>query len=115
MSKILATSTIKIRKDYAEVLSQFGNIQDVSSSFLEDSILSHIHDKIEEYEKETKVFEIRYAMSYDDFLSNSGKDKEFVDALNKTHPTWEADIIEWEFNYKELEEWKQRLKNISKD
>lgn len=114
MGIAVATSTIKIRKDYADVLSQFGNLQEVSNIFLENSILIHIRDKIEEYNKETKVFELRYGMSCDDFLDKTGKDEEFVNALNKTHPTWEADIIEWEFSYKELQEWKQRLKNILK-
>jgi hypothetical protein len=35
-----------------------------------------------------------------------------LEKIEKKHPTWEADLAEWEYWQKELEEWKAKLEDI---
>ena len=65
--------------------------------------------------QKVKFFETKYDLSFEKFREKSASDEAFINALHKTHPTWEADLNAWEFYQKELEEWNKRVKKSKKE
>jgi hypothetical protein len=48
-------------------------------------------------------------MDYKTFNRRVATDQVFLDQLNRTHPLWESDAIEWACRVEEVELWRERL------
>ncbi len=84
-------------------------------SMVEEAVRKYLIDKcverIEQANAKVKGFEKRYDCSYPDFCLKLS-DEIQLEKIEEKHPTWEADISEWEYWQQELDEWKTKLERI---
>jgi hypothetical protein len=65
--------------------------------------------RVEATEAKIAVYERRYQADYETFTLRVTTDQAYLDTLNRTHPLWEADAIEWVYRTEELAVWRERL------
>ncbi|MFQ6120718.1 MAG: hypothetical protein ACE5KE_12655 [Methanosarcinales archaeon] len=97
-------ASIRIRKEYFEVLKQLGDVNAIAESAIRKYVIDLLIKRIEISKKEVNQFEKKYSCDYTTFA-------ERISDVVKSNPTWEEDFIEWEYWSKELQEWTKRLEN----
>jgi len=104
-------TTVTIKNNYLEMLSAIGRVE----SIVEEAVRKYLIDKCVERLEKAKLkiveFEKRYNCQYPDFCLTIS-DENQLGKIEKKHPTWEADFVEWEYWQKEREEWKTKLEII---
>lgn len=103
---------IAVKEEYLDVMKIFGDIQEQANFAFRHFIIDRICEKIDSCQKSIQGYEIKYQMKYNEFQEKVDRNEEFVKKLNKTHPTWENDLIIWEVYHTESERWKNYLNNI---
>ena len=48
-------------------------------------------------------------------LISVSTDQPFLDAVNREHPMWEADAIEWVYRIEEVQTWRERLQKVLRE
>jgi hypothetical protein len=104
-------ATISIKSNYLEMLSKMGRVESIVEEAVRKYLIDKCVERLEKAKLKVREFEKRYNCKYSDFkmiISNENQ----LEKIEKKHPTWEADIAEWEYWQKELEEWKEKLEDI---
>ena len=107
-------TTITINDKYASVLSEFTDVQSAVNNAIKRYIINLISDKISEFSRQNQLYNEKYEMDFYSFKQKISTDEKFIEFLEKEKQikTWEADLNEWEFYIKGIEDWKQKLQNI---
>lgn len=107
-------TTITIDDRYANTLNEFTDVQSAVNIAIKRYIINMISDKISELSTAKKRYIDKYGMDFQSFQDKVSTDEDFIDLLEnqKQIKTWETDLMEWEFNIKGIEDWKQKLQNI---
>lgn len=106
--------SVLVRDKYVETLNAFGDIQTAVDAALERYTIEQITTKLSALRERQKTFESKYGTDYTTFATRTAQDKAFVHDLEaKGNPMWEADLLDWEFSVKGIQEWKQRLQDLS--
>jgi len=104
---------VMVRDKYVETLSVFGDVQSAVDLALERYTIEQIMTKVSQLKQRQAEFQAKYGMEFAAFAERVKGDENFVrDVESKISPTWEADLFDWEFCVKGIQDWTQRLQNF---
>lgn len=113
MSNVSAAEfVVPVHQSMNEILQVLGNPELVAVSALRRYLVDVCWQRIEQAEQFIARYEQTYGSTYESFSQRIGTDEAFLKATHQKHPTWEADVIEWEYRLEELEAWRKRLERI---
>ena len=101
------TLTIPVQENLVELLRALGSLERVTAAALRRYAVDHCLERIEQAERRIAFYEQRYACGYESFNRRICTDPIFLDEINLTHPTWEADATEWIYRIEEAQEWRE--------
>jgi hypothetical protein len=104
--------TITIQDKYFEALKLFGETDELVETALRRFIVEQATERIKVLRDEVKILEELYGESFNSFQHKIETDESFARQLDKTHPLWEGDFINWKFYAEESQEWLDRFQNI---
>jgi hypothetical protein len=104
-----ATLTIPIQSSLLDLLQNLGEPAAIVPAALRQYTVDRSLQRIENAEAKIAVYARRYNTDYQTFNQRVTTDQAFLDALNREHPLWEADAIEWAHRIEEVEAWRERL------
>jgi len=104
---------VTIEDKFVNALESFGDLQEATNTALRRYAVEMIGDKIASLRAKDKEWEKRYGGDYDSFVERVSNDLEFVKRLHRECPTWEADLIDWEFCHEGVKDWTWELEKIS--
>ena len=104
-------ATVSIKSNYLEMLSTIGRVESIVEEAVRKYLIDKCVERLEKAKLKVREFEKRYNCQFPDFYLTIS-DENQLDKIEKKHPTWEADLAEWEYWQKELEEWKAKLEDI---
>jgi hypothetical protein len=106
-------TTVTIQDKYATVLSAFGDIQTAVDTALQRYTNEQIVTKIRQLQQRDREYITKYGMTYASFTERIARDEALVQLIETTiTQLWEADLADWEFCVKGIEDWTQTLENI---
>ena len=97
--------TITIQDKYFETLKLFGETDELIETALRRFIVEEATERIKALRDEVKMLEGIYGESFNSFQHKIETDEAFARKLDKTHPLWEGEFINWKFYVEELQEW----------
>jgi len=106
------TLTIPVQENLVELLNVLGSLETVTAAALRRYAVDYCLERIEQAERRIALYEQRYACEYESFNLRVCTDQTFLDEINRTHPTWEADATEWIYRIEEAQEWRERSKKV---
>jgi hypothetical protein len=106
------TLTIPVQDTVAELLHALGSLETVTAAALRRYAVDYCLERIEQAERKIAFYEQQYACDYETFNRRICTDPAFLDEINRTHPTWEADATEWVYRLEEAQEWRERSERI---
>lgn len=77
--------------------------------------LEKVQGQLLDLERRVQHWEDKYGCSYDLFAFRTATDEAYVQSLNAQAATqlWESDLLAWEFDHIELQEWRKHLQMLS--
>jgi len=106
-------TTVTVQNKFAEILASFGDVQESVNAAVQRYTIEKITNKITELRRKDEEFQKKYGMDYSAFAKRTGDDEEFVKTVEgEISKTWEADLVEWEFCHKGVEDWTKKLQDI---
>jgi len=110
----LSMATVSVKDEYAEILTALGDLQSEANLALQRYTIERITAKIAELQQKDEKFKAKYGTDYLSFSQRSARDEAFVSQIEtRIEKLWEIDLANWEFCYKGIEDWTQKLKSIS--
>jgi len=107
-------TTLTLDHKYIELLQSFGNIHEVLAEAIKRYALERINERIDLARQNVLAFEVKYGLTYPEFLARIFDDDAWVEQLWQTDPTWEDDKLTWAYYSEMLEDWICRRENILK-
>lgn len=106
--------TVSINDKYVETLKSFTDIQTATDTALRKYLVDLISTKIVELSTKNTLYTQKYSLDFSTFSTKVSSDENFITNLEQDlkFKNWENDLIDWEFNYKGIDDWKLRLQNI---
>jgi len=106
--------TIEIEDKHAELLNEIGDLDSNVRAAIQRYLMEQIGNKVLYFSEQNKRFAEKYGMSYIEFSEKVASDENYIIELEQKHQImmWEADLMDWEFSIKSIEDWKQKLENI---
>ena len=103
---------VQVKEEYAAILEP---LQESVDEALRRYALEKVQVRILEWEQQVQRWEEKYGCGYDLFAYRTTIDEEYVRQLDADPDTqqWEGDSISWEFDVRELREWRHRLRTLS--
>lgn len=101
--------TIALQDNILELVETLGEPTTVVPAAVRRYVVDRSLQRLEAAEDRAGVYTQRYAMDYATFSQRVALDEHYLDHLNREHPLWEADAIEWAHWAEEVELWRQRL------
>ena len=107
-------NTVLVDKKLCKTRENFVDIQTATNIALRRYVIDLISTKIEKLSKKNKFFKEKYNFNFENFQKKITDDEKYIFSLekNKGFNNWEDDLIDWEFSYKGINDWKQKLQNI---
>ena len=105
--------TVPIRDEYFEILTALGDLQSGVDLALQRFALERITTKIAELREQDAEYQSKYGLDYPTFTRRIMADEEFLEHVErKIEKKWEADLFDWEFCFKGVEDWTRKLQHI---
>jgi hypothetical protein len=104
---------IAIKEDYAEILGSFGDLQSAINLAVQRYTIEKITTKIAELKQKNFNYELKYQADYPTFFGKIQEDEKFINYLeDKVEKLWEIDLVDWEFSYRGITDWTEKLQAI---
>ena len=104
---------VTISDKFTEILASFGDLQESVNAAVQRYTIEQITTKINELKNKDNEFQKIYGMDYSAFVQRTGEDENFVNYIESNiSKTWEADLAEWEFCHRGVEDWTKKLQDI---
>jgi hypothetical protein len=105
--------TVPIQDKFIEVLASLGDLQESVNAALQRYTIEQVTTKINELRQKDGKYKARYGMEYAVFSKRISADSGFVRQVEVgVSKTWEADLADWEFCHKGIEDWTRKLQDI---
>ena len=105
--------TVTIPDKYAEALNALGDIQTAVDLALQRYTIDQITSRIARLRERDQAYQVRYGTDYPSFVQRAARDETFVRHVETAvNPLWEADLADWEFCVKGIEDWTRTLQTI---
>jgi hypothetical protein len=101
--------TIALQDNMLELLQTLGEPATVVPAAVRRYVVDRSLQRLEAAEERVRAYGQRYEMDYVTFNRRVTLDEAYLDWLNREHPLWEADAIEWAQWAEEVELWRERL------
>ena len=99
-------TTVTVDDRYAAALSSLGRLEDVTNVALRRYAVSEVAEKIAALQSKRNQYEKKYGVSFAEFIRFTAEDEQFVARVEQEiEKMWEADLLEWEFSEKGVEDW----------
>lgn len=106
-------TTVSIKDKYVEVLTTFGDLQAGIDQALQRYTIEQIAAKVAELQQKDAKYQTKYGMEYPAFVERMAKDGTLINQIEADgNKMWEIDLADWEFCYKGIEDWMQKLPTI---
>lgn len=104
---------ITIHNKYTEILASFGDVQESVNAAVQRYTIEQVTTKITELRHKDEGYQKKYGMEYSAFAKRTSEDEEFVKTVeSNVSKTWEADLADWEFCHKGVEDWTKNFKTF---
>ncbi len=103
--------TISIDDKYFDALKTFGDADQLVKIALQKFLVEQTVERIHTLRDQVRGWEEAFGEPFDSFLKRTETDEKFVRKLDKTHPMWEGELINWKFYHEELQEWLKKLQD----
>jgi len=105
--------TVAIQDRYAEMLQALGNVQTAVDLALQRYAIEQITSKLAELRQREADYRAKYGLEYPTFAQRVSTDEDFVGQIEtRVSRMWEADLADWEFCRKGIQDWTQRLQTL---
>ena len=105
--------TVPIKDEYFEILTALGDLQSGVDLALQRFALERITTKIAELREQDTAYQSKYGLDYPTFARRTVEDEEFLEHVEReVEKMWEADLSDWEFCFKGVEDWTRKLPHI---
>lgn len=105
--------TIPIKEEYFEILKTLGDVQSEVDLALRRFTIERITAKVAELREKDAEYQSKYGLGYPACSARITRDETFVQHLEtQIDKMWEADLADWEFCHKGIEDWTQKLQSI---
>ncbi|MBE0683002.1 MAG: hypothetical protein IH589_13910 [Anaerolineales bacterium] len=106
-------TTVTVSDKFTEILVSFGDLQDSVNAALQRYTIDQLTTKINELRRKDEDFQKKYGLEYSAFSKRTSNDEDFVKNVESNiSKTWEADLADWEFCHKGIEDWTKKLQDI---
>ena len=106
-------TTVTVQNKFVEILASFGDVQESVNTAVQRYTIEQITNKITDFRRKAEGFQKKYGMEYSAFAKRSAGDEEFIKNVETSiSKTWEADLADWEFCHKGIEDWTKKLQDI---
>ena len=106
-------TTVTIQNKFTEILASFGDVQESVHTAVQRYTIEQITNRITELRRQDEEFQEKYGMEYSTFVKRTNGDEKFIKSLEaKVSKTWEADLADWEFCHRGIEDWTKKLQDI---
>lgn len=104
---------ISIDNKYVEVLKTFGDLQQGIDLALRRYAIEQITTKVAELRQKDAFYQAKYGLDYPIFSQRIAEDEVFIKHIEtQVNKMWEIDLADWEFCYKGIKDWTQKLQTI---
>lgn len=105
--------SVLIRDKYIETLGTLGDLRAVVDLALDRYTIEEITVKVSTLKKCQTSYEEKYRISFAEMNERVKYDERFVRTVEQEiGPTWEADLLEWEFCVNGIQDWTERLQAL---
>ena len=106
--------TVSVEDKYVETIKPFTDIQTATNIALKRYIIDLVSTKLMEFSKKNINYNKKYNLDFETFSEKIISDENYISQLEqqKDFKNWETDLMDWEFNYKGINDWNRKLKNI---
>jgi hypothetical protein len=105
--------TVPIQDKFIEVLASLGDLQESVNTALQRYTIEQVTTKVNELRRRDEEYKARYGLEYPAFSKRIGEDVDFARQVETSiSKTWEADLADWEFCHKGIEDWTRKLQDI---
>ncbi len=105
--------TVAVQDKFIDILSSLGDLQESVNTALQRYTIEQITTKINELRRRDEEYKSRYGLDYSVFAKRTSEDIDFVQQVEaNVNKTWEADLADWEFCHKGIEDWTRKLQDI---
>jgi hypothetical protein len=106
-------TTVTVHNKFTEILASFGDVQESVNMAVQRYAIEQITNKITELHRRDEEFQKKYGLDYSAFAKRSSEDEELVKTVETSvSKTWEADLADWEFCHRGVEDWTKKLQDI---
>ena len=113
MKRVNKMTTVIIHDKFTEILASFGDLQESVNAALQRYTIEQITTRVNELRRKDEGYQKKYGMEYSAFAERAGEAEEFVKNVEANiSKTWEADLADWEFCHKGVEDWTKKLQDI---
>ena len=106
-------TTVTVSDKFTEILASFGDLQESVNAALQRYTIEQITTKVNELRRRDEELQKKYGMDYSAFAKRTSEDEEFVKTVESdVSKAWEADLADWEFCHKGVEDWTKKLQDI---
>src|SRR3989304_3846986 len=103
-------TTVTVQNKFTEILASFGDLQESVNTAVQRYTIEQVTTKVTELHRKDEELQKKYGMEYSAFAERTGEDEEFVKNVESNiSKTWEADLADWEFCHKGVEDWTKKL------
>ncbi len=105
--------TVAIQDKYAEMLKALGNVQAAVDLALQRYTIEQVTTRLSELRQRDADYRAKYGLDYPTFAQRVATDENFIRQVEtQTSKIWEIDLADWEFCYKGIQDWTQRLQTL---
>jgi Ser/Thr protein kinase RdoA (MazF antagonist) len=105
--------TIAIPDKYAETLRALGDMPAAIDLALQRYAIEQITGKLAELRQREAGYVAKYGLDYPIFAQRAASDENLVHQIEtQVSKVWEVDLADWEFCYKGIQDWTQRLQTL---
>ena len=106
-------TTVTVPDKFTEILASFGDLQESVNAAVQRYTIDQITTKVNELRRRGEELQKKYGMDYSAFAKRTSEDEGFVKTVeSNVSKTWEADLTDWEFCHKGVEDWTKTLQDI---
>ena len=106
-------TTVTVSDKFTEILASFGDLQESVNAALQRYTIDQLMTKINGLHQKDEEYQKKYRLDFSTFAKRTSEDEEFVKNVEANlSKTWEADLADWDFCYKGVEDWMKKLQDI---
>ena len=104
---------VAIQDKYLETLTVLGDVQSAVDLALQRYTIEQVTAKLADLRQREAGYQAKYGMDYPTFVQRLATDADFVHQVeSRLSKVWEVDLADWEFCYKGIQDWTQRLQQL---